>query len=414
MLALIDCNSFYCSCERVFQPKLNGKPVVVLSNNDGMVIAKSNEAKCLGIDIGLPYFQIKDELKKHNVAVFSSNYTLYGDFSQRVVATLRELTSDIEVYSIDEVFADIAGFAHKDPLTYGHEMRNTVMKWTGIPVSIGIAPTKTLTKVANKIAKKGQGVVVLDTPDKIEKALENFPIADIWGIGYQRAKMLLSMGFSTAKQLRDMPDVVVRKKMSITGLRLVHELRGIRCMELEHQPEPKKQIICSRSFGYSITELKDMEQAMTTYASRAAERMREQGLVTSDILVYFETSRFNGQYYAPSKVMNLHSQTNYTPDIVKATLDATRQIFKKGYRYRKGGIMLLELTQAKERQYNLLSPRNEEKQEHLMTALDGINKKYGANSLFFAAAGIRKEWQMMRQMKSPHYTTNWKDLPLAS
>ncbi len=411
MLALIDCNSFYASCERVFQPKLNGKPVVVLSNNDGMVIAKSNEAKALGLDIGLPYFQIKDELKKHNVAVFSSNYTLYGDFSQRVVATLRELTSDIEIYSIDEVFADLKGFAHKDPLAYGHEMRDTVKKWTGIPVSVGIAPSKALTKVANKLAKKGPGVVVLDTPEKIEQALIGFPIEDIWGIGHQRAKMLKALGINTAKQLRDMPDLWIRKKMTITGLRLVHELRGIPCIPLEMQPEPKQQIICSRSFGYFITEQKDMEQAMTYYASRAAERMRDQGLVTSDIMVFFETSRFNGPFYAPSKVMNLHRETNYTPDIVSATLAATRQIFRKGYRYRKGGIMLLGLSSAKERQYDLLSLRNEVQQESLMKALDGVNKKYGANSLFFAAAGIRKEWQMMRQMKSPHYTTNWQELP---
>jgi len=411
MLALIDCNSFYCSCEQVFQPKLVGKPVVVLSNNDGMVIAKNKEAKALGLDIGLPYFQIKNELKKHGVTVFSSNYTLYGDFSQRVVATLRELTSDIEIYSIDEVFADLKGFAHKDPLTYGHEMRDTVKKWTGIPVSIGIAPSKTLTKVANKLAKKGPGVVVLDTPEKIDKALSDFPIADLWGIGHQRAKMLYSVGIQTAKQLRDMPDVWIRKKMTITGLRLAHELRGIPCIPLGMEPEPKQQIICSRSFGYFITELKDMEQAMTYYASRAAERMREQGRVTSNVMVYFETSRFNGPFYAPSTVINLPRETNYTPDIVTATLTATRHIFRKGFRYRKGGIMLLELSSAKERQYSFLSPRDEAKQEHIMKALDGVNKKYGANSLFFAAAGIRQEWQMMRQMKSPHYTTSWKELP---
>lgn len=411
MYALIDCNSFYCSCEQVFQPKLVGKPVVVLSNNDGMVIAKNKEAKALGLDIGLPYFQIKDQLKAHKVAVFSSNYTLYGDFSQRVVATLRELTSDIEQYSIDEVFADLKGFMHKDLLTYGHEMRDTVKKWAGIPVSIGIAPSKTLAKLANKLAKKGAGVVVLDTQEKMEQALTGFPIEDIWGIGHQRAKMLKSRGIHDAKQLRDLPDVWVRKKMTITGLRLVHELRGFPCIPLELQPEPKQQIICSRSFGYFITELKDMEQAMTYYASRAAERMREQNLVASDIMVYYETSRFSGPFYAPSKVINLHRETNYTPDIVTATLNATRHIFRKGFRYRKGGIMLMGLSSAKERQFDLLSPRNEIQQESLMKALDGVNKKYGANSLFFAASGIRREWKMMRQMKSPHYTTNWQELP---
>jgi DNA polymerase V len=413
MLALVDCNSFYASCERVFQPKLAKRPVVVLSNNDGMVIAKSPEAKALGFDLGLPYFQIKDKLKEHGVAVFSSNYTLYGDMSQRVIATLRELTSDIEVYSIDEVFADLQGFLHRDLLEYAHEMRDTVKKWTGLPVSIGIAPSKTLTKVANKIAKKGQGAILLDTGEKIDQALADFPIQDIWGIGHRRAAMLWKRGIRTARQLRDLPDAWVRKKMTITGLRLVHELRGIPCIPLEEVPPAKKQIICSRSFGYFITELKDMEQAMTYYASRAAERMREQGLVTSDIMVFFETSRFSGPLYAPARVEHLPRQTDYTPDIIRAALTATRRIFREGFRYRKGGVMLMELSPLKQRQYDLLSPRNEVRQERMMQALDAVNRKYGSNSAFFAAAGIRREWQMMRQLKSPHYTTRWDELPVS-
>ncbi len=410
MLALIDCNSFYASCERVFQPKLNKRPVVVLSNNDGMVVAKSPEAKALGLDLGQPYFEIKNILKQHGVAVFSSNYTLYGDFSQRVVATLRELTSDIEIYSIDEVFADLAGFKHRDLLEYGHEMRNTIMKWTGIPVSIGIAPSKTLCKVANKIGKKGAGVVVLDTQEKIDDALRKYPIADIWGIGRQRARMLDRMGIDTAMQLRDMPDPLVRKKMTVTGLRLVHELRGIPCIPLEECPPAKKQIICSRSFGYFITEQCDMEQAMTTYAARAAERLRNEHSVAKAIMVYFETSRFSGPQYYPSMVINLPRETNYTPDIVNATLTAVRKMFRKGYRYRKGGVMLMELAALQDRQFNMLSPRNEERQEAVMQALDKVNKKFGANTLFYAAAGIKQEWKMMRGMKSPHYTTDWKEL----
>ena len=413
MYALVDCNAFYASCERVFQPALNGKPVVVLSNNDGMVIAKSTEAKALGLDLGMAYFQIKDALKKHNVAVFSSNYTLYGDFSQRVVSVLRELTSDIEVYSIDEVFADLAGFADRDLLQYGHMMRDTVKKLTGIPVSIGIAPSKTLTKVANKLAKKGPGVILLDTPEKIDMALESYPIEDIWGIGRRRAAMLNAMGVTTAQQLRNLPDKVVRKKMSITGLRLVHELRGIPCIPLEEIPPAKQQIICSRSFGFFLTELKQVEEAINFYAARAAERMRQQGLVATHIMVFFETSRFNGPYYAPSKVMELPRATNYTPDIAAATLKAIRQMFRPGFRYRKGGVMLMELSAANGRQLDLLSPRNEPEQDELMKALDRVNAKYGANTLFFAATGIKKEWQMMRKMKSPHYTTNWDELPLA-
>ncbi|WP_207229444.1 Y-family DNA polymerase [Ktedonosporobacter rubrisoli] len=414
MFALIDCNNFYASCERVFQPKLNGKPVVVLSNNDGMVIAKSNEAKALGLDLGMPYFEIKDVLKKHNVAVFSSNYTLYGDFSRRVVQTLRELTTDIEIYSIDEVFADLKAFKSYDLLAYGNTIRDTVKKWTHIPVSVGIAPSKTLAKVANKIAKKSSGVVLLDTPQKIEEALRSFPVEDIWGVGNKRLEMLLQRGIRTAWELRNMPDSWVRKKMTITGLRMVYELKGIPCIPLEAQPPAKQQIICSRSFGYFITTLKDMEEAMTYYATRAAERLREQKEVTRDILVYFETSRFNGAQYHPSCVVNLPKETCYTPDIIKATVSAVRKIFKAGYRYRKGGIILLELKPASQRQFDLLTSNDEKKQETIMIALDKVNRKYGDNTLFYAAAGIKQEWQMMRSMKSQNYTTQITELPIAS
>ena len=413
MLALIDCNSFYASCERVFQPALDKKPVVVLSNNDGMVIAKSTEAKLLGFDLGLPYFQIKDKLKKHKVAVFSSNYTLYGDFSNRVVATLRELTSDIEIYSIDEVFADLAGFKHKDLFEYGCEIRDTVKKWTGIPVSVGIAPSKTLTKVANKIGKTtGTGIMVLDSQEKIDLALENYPIQDIWGIGYARAAMLFKMGVKTAKQLRDLPDHWVRKKMTVTGLRMVQELRGHPCIPMEYQPKPKQQLICSRSFGYFITDLQDLIEAMTFYATRAAERLRKEKETTSAIMVFFETSRFNGPFYAPSVVIELPRSTNYTPDIVRAALHGAKKIFKQGYKYRKGGVMLMGLEPISGRQYSLLSPRNEDKEEKLMTLLDKINNKFGSNTVFYAAAGIKQEWQMMRAMKSPNYTTQWGELPI--
>jgi DNA polymerase V len=412
MLALVDCNNFYASCERVFQPKLNGKPVVVLSNNDGMVIAKSNEAKALGLDLGMPYFEIKTLLKKHNVQVFSSNYTLYGDFSRRVVETLRELTSDIEIYSIDEVFADLKGFLHRDLMQYGHEMRDTVKKWTGIPVSVGIAPSKTLTKVANKLAKKGSGVMLLDTPEKMETALRDYPIRDIWGIGHRREEMLLRCGITTALQLRNMPDAWIRKKMSITGLRLAHELRGHPCIPLEETPPAKQQIICSRSYGYFLDKLQDVEQAMVYFATRAAERMREQRLVTRDIMVWMETSRFHGPYDRPTIIRNLPRATNYTPDIIAATLTSVRKGFRHGLRYRKGGVMLMELTSETQRQPDLLLPRNEDKQTSVMKALDKLNRKYGEHSVFYAAAGMNEKLKMMRQFKSPHYTTSWKELPV--
>lgn len=411
MYALVDCNSFYASCEAVFQPHLQNKPIVVLSNNDGMVVAKNKQAKALGLDLGAPYFQIKDILKKHNVHAFSSNYTLYGDMSQRVMNTLRELTSDVEVYSIDEAFLDLSGFMHRDLLAYGHEIRATVMQWTGIPVSIGIAPTKTLTKVANKIGKKADGVVVLDTQQKMDDALDSFPIEDIWGVGHRRYRMLIAMGVRTAKQLRALDIKWVRKRMTVTGERMVRELRGEVCYGMDEQPQSKQQIICSRSFGEFLTELKDVEEALVFYASRGAERMRSQGSVASDLMVFFETSRFSGPQYFPSIVVKLPRETNYTPDIIKATVAGIRKVYRKGYKYRKGGVMLMGLAPSNNRQFDLLSNRTESKQESLMQSLDGLNRRYGANTVFYAATGIKQQWQMMRKLKSPHYTTNWGELP---
>lgn len=414
MFALVDCNSFYASCEAVFQPHLHDKPIVVLSNNDGMVIAKNSQAKALGLDLGAPYFQIKDVLRKHNVHAFSSNYTLYGDMSHRVMCVLRELTSDVEVYSIDEAFLDLGGFKRRDLLAYGKEIRETIKQWTGIPVSIGIAPTKTLTKVANKIGKKGAGVVLLDTREKIDAALDIFPVEDIWGIGHRRFRMLSAMGIQTAKQLRDLDIQWVRKKMTVTGERMVRELRGEPCYGMDEQPQSKQQIICSRSFGDFLTEVNDLEEALVFYASRAAERMRQQGSVASDLMVFFETSRFSGPQYFPSIVVNLPRETNYTPDIIRATIAGIRKVYRKGYRYRKGGVMLMGLTPASNRQYDLLSRRSEATQESLMQSLDRLNQRYGANTVFYAATGVKQQWQMMRKMKSPHYTTSWDELPVAA
>jgi DNA polymerase V len=411
MYALVDCNSFYASCEAVFKPHLQNKPIVVLSNNDGMVVAKNKQAKALGLDLGAPYFKIKDLLKKHHVHAFSSNYTLYGDMSRRVMHTLKELTSDVEVYSIDEAFLDLRGFMHRDLMQYGREIRETVVKWTGIPVSIGIASTKTLTKVANKIGKKGDGVVMLDTPEKLDVALATFPIEDIWGVGRRRAEMLSKMGVTTAKQLRDIDIKWVRKRMTVTGERMVRELRGEPCYGHDEQPQSKKQIICSRSFGYFITEKKAIEEALIYYASRAAERLRNQGSVASAVMVFFETSRFAGPQYFPSTVVNLPRETSYTPDIIQATVAGIEKIFRRGFKYRKGGVMLMGIFPGKERQFDLLSSRDETKEESLMLALDTVNKRYGSNTLFYAATGIKQPWQMMRQLKSPHYTTDWHDLP---
>ena len=411
MFALVDCNNFYASCERVFQPKLVGKPVAVLSNNDGCVIARSNEVKALGIEMGAPYFKIKHLIQQHGIAVFSSNYTLYGDMSARVMDTLREFTSDVEVYSIDEAFCDLSGFVHYNLNEYCHTLRNKVKQWTGIPVSIGVAKTKTLAKLANRIAKKAGGVLVLDNPDSINAVLARVDVGDVWGIGGQSTKLLNAHGVKSALDFVNLPDHWIRKNMSVVGLRTAHELRGVPCISMEYAPKPKQSIIVSRSFGQPVTTLEGMQEAIISYTTRAGEEMRNQGLVAKHIQVFLTTTRFNNDApYANAITLELPIATSYTPELNEYASKGIKRIYRQGFRYKKCGIMMMGLTSQQTPQFDMFETKNREMQHSVMAALDTINNRWGSSTMFYAGAGIKKPWAMNRNLKSKHYTTEWDDL----
>jgi DNA polymerase V len=412
VFALVDCNNFYASCERVFQPRLSGRPVIVLSNNDGCVIARSNEAKALGIAMGQPYFEIREKVRRQGVAVFSSNYTLYGDMSARVMECLRECTSDVEVYSIDEAFCDLAGFVQAGLEEHGRRLRQKVKQWTGIPVSVGIAATKTLAKAANKVAKKENGVRVLERPEQIEAVLRRLDVEDVWGIGRQWGALLKGAGIVTALDLRNAPDRWIRKHLHVVGLRTVHELRGICCIPLEDAPKAKQSIIVSRSFGGVITTLDEMLEASATYAARAGEELRSQGLLAGHVMLFLTTNRFNNDpFYANSTVLELPVASSYTPELIRQAARGIRRLWRPGYRYKKCGVMLLDLTPAGRPQYDLFDREDRQKQGVVMAALDAVNSRFGAGTLFYAGQGVQQSWAMKRGLKSPHYTTDWEALP---
>src|SRR5215475_13662811 len=343
LFALIDCNNFYVSCERLFQPTLLGKPVVVLSNNDCCVIARSDEAKAHGIPMGLPAFKLADLAKQHSIEVYSSNYTLYGDLSARVMTTLTQWTPDVEVYSIDEAFLQFS-LVPPDALTaYGQAIRATIYQWTGIPVSIGIGPTKTLAKLANRLAKRAgeaQGVVALTSPSQIEATLAQTPIEDIWGIGRGYTRRLHAHEIRTALQLCHVSDRWVRQELGIVGLRLVWELRGISCLPLELCPPPKQSLMVSRSFGRPITTLVEMREAVATYITRAAEKLRRYHVAAGVLTVFLMTNRFADEpQYSNSVTMSLPVATQDTAELIKYALRGVEQISREGYRYQKAGVI---------------------------------------------------------------------------
>src|SRR5580700_5017015 len=410
MFALVDCNNFYASCERVFQPRLENRPVVVLSNNDGCIIARSNEAKKLGIGMGVPFFEVRPIVERHGVAVRSSNYELYGDMSSRVMQTLMRLTSDVEIYSIDEAFCDVSGFMHRDLEAYAWEIKDTVKRWTGIPVGVGIGRTKTLAKLANNAAKKADGVVVLQSEAMTKAILALTPVRDVWGIGRQYDKFLEKYGIRTAYEFTQVRDSWIRKHMHVTGLRTAQELRGIPCIPLEEQPDPKQNIAMSRMFGRPITELESLEEAIAAYATRAAEKLRSEGLHANNMLVFFYTSPFKEGFTGASLAITLPRATNYTPDLVRYATAAVRQEFREGNAYIKAGLILGELTDPARRQLTLFETGSDEKRLAIMQALDTVNMRWGKNTLFYAASGIDKRWRMRRERKSPSYTTRISEL----
>ncbi|EDS5484296.1 translesion error-prone DNA polymerase V subunit UmuC [Salmonella enterica subsp. enterica] len=414
MYLLCDVNSMYASCEQLFRPDLKNRPVVVLSNNDGACVALNRAAKALGIKRGAPFFQVKDLVRRHCVVVFSSNYALYGDMSARVCAVLESLAPELTVYCIDEAFLTITGIDASESFSdFGHRVKNTVLQHTGLACGIGIAQTRTLAKLANHAAKTWpatKGVVVLTERHRQRKLLNLLPVSEVWGIGRRLTTRLESMGIKTALQLADAHLPFIRKNFGVTVERTVRELNGISCISVDELPA-KEQIICSRSFGERITTLQAMHEAVCQYAERAAEKLRGERRYCRHITVFVRTSPFSNEpYYSNSASQKLMVATQDTRDIVAAAVRALDKIWRDGFRYQKAGIMLNDFTE-RAGQIDLFDdtpPRANS--AALMEVLDNLN--HAGNRVWFAGQGIAKGWKMKRDMLSPAYTTNWKDLPV--
>lgn len=415
MFALVDCNNFYVSCERVFNPKLEGKPVVVLSNNDGNVIARSNEAKALGIGMGTPYFQIEEIIREQQVLVYSSNYELYGEMSARVMEALRELVPDVEVYSIDEAFLDLSIFPVGDLDAFCRQVRVTIRQWTGIPVSIGVGATKTLTKVANKLAKKGDGVFVLQSPEQARQALQDTKVEDVWGIGRQYAKFLKQHNVLTALDLSRANERWIRQHLSVVGERLVWELRGKPCLRLELVAPSKKAICTSRSFGMAVCTRVPLEEAVSGFTVRTAEKLRKQGSCASVLTVFLSTHSFRKDLpqHHPSRTIRLPVATSHPTELLKYALAALRDMYRPGYQYQKAGIIVSGIVPGEQVQQHLFNQADRSKYEKLTQAVDRINGKLGRNTVRFAVQGYPKvhtTWLPKREHLSPCYTTKWDQI----
>ncbi len=413
-IALVDCNSFYVSCERLFNPSILNKPTIVLSSNDGCVISRSTEAKALGIKMGEPYFKVEKIIKKNNVKTFSTNFSLYGDISRRVMKTLNQFSPRIEIYSIDEAFLDLSSIKDEDLLEYGNKIRKTVLKWTGIPTSIGIATTKTLSKAANYIAKKEKsGVVNLINSKQIDKILEKVKINEVWGVGRQLTKFYTKNGINTAYELKNMHNNWIKKNTNVLGSRTAMELKGIACESLETYEEKRKSCCVSRSFGTKVTKLEELRESITSHCLNAAEKIRLDNQTVKKITVFIRTSPFQkNSYYANGKTIDLPIVTNDSIELIKQALIGLNCIYKKGYKYQKAGIIFSGLKSANNYKDSLFSTiENEEKRKKLMEAIDYTNIKYGRNSLSIAQAGLRKEWNIKRQHSSRIDTACFEFLP---
>ncbi|EOH6069693.1 TPA: Y-family DNA polymerase [Klebsiella michiganensis] len=417
MFALCDVNSFYASCETVFRPDLKGRPVVVLSNNDGCVIARSAEAKPF-VKMGEPYFKQKDMFRRHGIIAFSSNYELYADMSNRVMTTLEELSPRCEIYSIDEAFCDLTGVRNCRDLTdFGREIRETVLRRTHLTVGVGIAQTKTLAKLANHAAKQWQrqtgGVVDLSNLERQRKLMALLPVDEVWGVGRRISKKLESMGIDTVLKLADTDIRFIRKHFNVVLERTVRELRGEPCLGLEEFAPVKQEIVCSRSFGGRITEYHEMRQAICSYASRAAEKLRGEHQYCRFISAFVKTSPFalNEPYYGNSASVKLLTPTQDSRDIITAATKCLDAIWRDGHRYQKAGVMLGDFYSQGVAQLNLFDDNAPRKNsEKLMEVLDHLNAKDGRGTLYFAGQGIQTAWQMKREMLSPRYTTRYSDL----
>ncbi len=418
MVALVDCNNFYASCEKVFDPGLAGKPLVILSNNDGCIISRSPEAKALGVEMAAPYFKLERELKRLGVTVRSSNYTLYGDMSERMIETIRSISPQVEVYSIDEAFADLSAVPHHQLWKTGDFLRKRILQWTGLPVKIGIGPTKTLAKVAAAYAKKqGEGkLFCVISKSEIEEVLKATPIGKVWGLGRGFQTTLFQYNIHTAWDFSQKEDSWIRQKMGVTGLRIAHELRGISCLPLEVMRDKRKHIMTSRSFGRPVTTLREMQEAILTYLSRCAEKLREDEQLTSVVSVYIRTYPKNAkdtQNNASQSIL-LPFPTDYNPELAKYALRALDKIFIAGYRYKKAGVLLSELTPRQSKQLPLFYSVDFEKSNRLMEVMDHLNHRWSDRKVKFSGEGLEQPWQMKSEKRSKRCTTHWDELVIVS
>lgn len=406
LVALVDCNSFYASCEQVFRPDLAGKPVIVLSNNDGCVVARSSEAKALGIAMGVPLFQIKPLVATNKVAVFSSNYTLYGDMSHRVVQVLGQFSPDLENYSIDESFLLLPKC---DPMALGDEIKCRVKQWTGIPVSVGIASSKTLAKLANHLAKKlPRGVCRLEPDDPI---LADVDVSEVWGVGPASTRKLRAAGINTVSQLRDAEDDWILKALSIVGLKLVHELRGISCLSLEMVREPKKGMCVSRSFGAPITTLPELKEAVATFAARIGEKLRSQHSLAATMSVFFHTNSFADEPQCQRQSsFRLPVPSAAGNELIHWTTTTVERLFCEGYRFKKAGVFVTEIVSDSARQGNLFYKPDTVRDDNVAAVMDKINREFGRRTVQYAAEGVKTGWAPRFDRRSPRYTTNWDEL----
>ncbi len=414
--ALVDCNNFYVSCERLFNPSLENKPVVVLSNNDGCCVSLSNEAKGLGFKVGTPIFKVQDVVNKYDVRVLSSNYTLYADMSNRVMSIVSRFSPEVEFYSIDESFLLLDGITENNT-EYCQEIKKTIKRWTGIPVSIGIASTKTLSKIANRYAKRVveyRGVLDLTDLNQAEKYLKETQVGDVWGIGFRKAAKLNKIGIHNAFELKNLEDGWIREHLGgVVGLRTVWELRGYSCIELEEISPDKKTIISSRSFGKPVKEFGELVEAISTFIFTASRKLRKQKSVAGLLLVFIGTDRFKDKdpQYANSISLKLPEPTSYTPDLVNYGVYLLSKIYKKGYSYKKSGILLTDIFPDRKQLPNLFQNSNNDlKKKGLMEAMDEINSRFGRDALKLASQGINHKWQMRRNLLSNNYTTRWSEI----
>jgi DNA polymerase V len=409
---LIDCNQFYVSCEQVFNPRLRNRPVVVLSNNDGCVVSRSAEAKALNIPMGAPFYQFADVFKQHHVFVCSSNYTLYGDLSQRVMTVLAQFSPHFEEYSIDEAFLLIE---EENPCALAERIKQHVLQWTGIPVSIGIGPTKTLAKVANDIAKKSPlsaGIFAFTDPAHIDSVLATLPVQDVWGIGARLGAALTQAGLCDADTFKNAPDTQIKRLGSITLLRTAWELRGISCLSLQELPVPRKSITRSRSFGKPISDFAHLAEALSSYTAQALENLREEKLLPAFLTIFLTTSAFISDAYSNSITLSLIEPSHYTPTILARAKEGLQKIYRRGYVYKKVGITLGGLTPEGSYQPDLFAPFAEKRgqQNRAMLLCDQLNHRFGAQAIRFAAEGTTQHWKMQRGNVSPRFTTAWKEL----